>query len=95
MPIYRYQASGEKACDYCRNGFEKLQRLRDAPLEACPGCLSPVVKVITGVNVAVSGASLDKDNLEEHGFTQYRRVEKGVYERSAGKGPKVIGDDDS
>ena len=31
--------------------------------------------------------------LEKHGFTQYRKSGKGVYEKSAGKGPAIISDD--
>ena len=28
-----------------------------------------------------------------HGFTQYKRAGKGVYEKTAGKGPDIITDD--
>ena len=95
VPIYLYQSSEPGACGHCREGFEKLQRLREQPLVACPKCGAPVDKVIAPVNVSVSNTSLDKENLEKHGFTQYRKLEKGVYEKTAGRGPERISDKNS
>lgn len=95
MPIYVYQASSEQHCPTCRDTFERRQSITDARLEACPDCGAPVRQVITPPHVTGSGPSLSKDNLEKHGFTQYRRSDKGVYEKTAGKGPRVISDKDS
>lgn len=92
MPIYAYRASGEQACDYCRGGFEKIQRLGDDPIQSCPECSVRVVKVIAAANLAPAKVSLGRNELEKHGFTQYRKLEKGVYEKTAGKGPTVISD---
>jgi putative FmdB family regulatory protein len=92
MPIYFYRASGEQSCDYCLDGFEKLQRLRDGSLVVCPRCSAGVEKVISATNLGSSKVSLGRDNLEKHGFTQYKKLEKGVYEKTAGNGPKVISD---
>lgn len=94
MPIYVYQAAADGGCDHCRNGFEKLQKLRDDPLSQCPHCLGPVTKVVSAPNLASAGADLSEKNIEQHGFTQYRKVEKGVYEKTAGKGPGLLSDKD-
>ena len=93
MPIYEYQPGSARHCAYCRNGFEKLQKLHEPALLECPRCHAPVRRVISAANVAKSGPSLEPSNLEKHGFTQYRKSGKGVYQKTAGKGPDVISDD--
>lgn len=92
MPIYEYQASGKNICDHCSGGFEAMQKLTDAPLKLCPQCHNPVKRKISRPNLASSPPSLKKDSLEKHGFTQFKKVEKGVYEKTAGKGPDFITD---
>lgn len=93
MPIYEYQPAGERHCDYCAQGFEVLRKLQDPPLERCPHCDAPVVRRISAPNLAKSGPDMSESNIEKHGFTQYRKVEKGVYEKTVGKGPDFISDD--
>jgi len=92
MPIYEYQATGQPCCDHCRNGFDVMQKLSDKPLEFCPECYNPVRRKISRPNLASPAPSLSEANLEKHGFTQFRKVEKGVYEKTAGKGPDFITD---
>lgn len=92
MPIYEYAAI-DQGCAYCEARFELLQKLRDEPLTQCPECGAAVVRVISAPSVAVGGAHLLKEShAEKHGFTQYRRAGKGVYEKTIGKGPKFISD---
>jgi len=95
MPIYRYQvANDQPGCGYCAPGFELMQKMADAPLSQCPQCGAVVRKVITAANVAAGSAHLSNPNhIEKHGFTQYRKVGKGVYEKTAGKGPDYISGD--
>ena len=93
MPIYEYQPATTRCCSFCENGFERIQKTAEPRLEACPECGAPVMRKISAPNVSRSGPSLDPANLEKHGFTQYKRSGKGVYEKTAGKGPDVITDD--
>ena len=93
MPIYEYHPAGEAHCDYCAGGFERMRKISDPPLSECPQCGAAVERRISAPNVPKSGPSLDAANLEKHGFTQYRRAGKGVYEKTAGKGPAKITDD--
>lgn len=90
MPIYEYQATSEVCCEYCREGFEIIRKISDPELEACPKCGSRVTQIMSAPNLSKSGPALDPANIEKHGFTQYKRAGKGVYEKTAGKGPKVI-----
>jgi len=69
-----------------------MQKMSDEPLKFCPECHNPVRRKISLPNLTSHSPSLSKDNIEKHGFTQFRKVEKGVYEKTAGKGPDFITD---
>lgn len=94
MPIYEYTNSTDQGCDQCRGGFSRLEKLADAPLTACPVCGAPVRRVISAPAI-VSGKAhmLKESSIEKAGFTQYRKIGKGVYEKTAGKGPGIIKND--
>ena len=94
MPIYEYAASTTQTCATCRDGFERLQKLADAALAACPDCGAPVRRVLSAPQVVTGeGHVLRESHIAKHGFTQYRRVGKGKYEKTAGKGPDTISGD--
>lgn len=93
MPIYEYQAISEDNCDQCKVAFDVMQKMSDQPLTLCPQCLNPVSRKISRPNLARPAPSLSQDNIEKHGLTQFKKVEKGVYEKTAGKGPDYIMDD--
>jgi putative FmdB family regulatory protein len=93
MPIYEYVAK-TGGCPTCRDGIERLQKMADAPLAACPDCGAPLERVIGAPSVATGGSHLLREgHLSKHGFTQYRKVGKGKYEKTAGRGPPTISDD--
>jgi len=93
MPIYTYQPTGD-SCEHCRDRFEAWQKIAEPALTACPECGHPCVRVITAVGIASGGSHLLKEkHFSEKGFTQYRRVEKGKYEKTAGQGPDTISGD--
>ncbi|HMM66637.1 MAG TPA: zinc ribbon domain-containing protein [Dokdonella sp.] len=90
MPIYQYQPEGP-GCPTCRKGLEVLQKLSDPPLARCPDCSTPLQRVISAPQV-VSGQAhrTSESHAGKHGFTQYKRAGKGVYEKTVGKGPDYI-----
>ena len=93
MPIYEYAATA-KGCPHCEGHFDVLQRLADAVLTQCPECGAPVQRVIAAPSVAMGNSHLLKEkHFSKHGFTQYKRAGGGVYEKTAGKGPKYISGD--
>jgi len=93
MPIYEYAATA-KGCDHCTGHFDLLQKSKDDPLTQCPQCGAEVARVISAPSFAMGNAhTLKESNVEKHGFTQYRRAGNGVYEKTAGKGPKFISGD--
>jgi putative FmdB family regulatory protein len=93
MPIHEYAAAG-KGCAYCEAHFDVLQKLHEPALASCPRCGAPVVRVLAAPSVVSGGAHrLKESHLEKHGFTQYRRVGRGRYEKTVGKGPQYLGDE--
>ena len=95
MPIYAYKAANPAdSCDYCETEFELLRSLSEPELKMCPKCDHTVVQIISAPNLKSGDANLlDSDNIAKHGFTQYKRAGDGVYEKSAGSGPRYISDD--
>lgn len=91
MPFYEYACLAEQPCASCEGNFTVLQKVADPALTACPKCGRPVRRVISPPNV-VSGKAhrLKESNIEKAGFTQYRKISRGVYEKTAGKGPDII-----
>ncbi len=93
MPIYEYRPSGA-SCATCRDGIERLQKLSDPPLAACPDCGAALQRVLNAPQVVAGEAHrLREGHLAKHGFTQYRKVGKGKYEKTTGNGPPTISDD--
>ncbi len=94
MPFYEYICSEEPGCEHCRDAFTVLQGISADPLVACPACGSPIRRKISAPNLVGSSTSdLKPSKIEKAGFTQYRKIGKGVYEKSAGKGPGIISAD--
>jgi putative FmdB family regulatory protein len=94
MPFYEYICSAEPGCPHCRERFTILQKLSDDPVVECPACATPVRRVISTPHVVAGEAhKLKTSNIEKAGFTQYKKIGKGVYEKTAGKGPGVISAD--
>ena len=81
MPIYEYQAREEhKGCKLCAQPFEQIRRLSDPPLEKCPECGTPIVKIISAPNVGSSKSSLDS-RAKAAGFTKLQKLGTGEYEK--------------
>ena len=94
MPIYEYIAESAAGCAHCTHGFDALQKIADAPLTQCPHCGGAVRRKLSAPSVAIGGAHLvTEKHAAKHGFTQYRRAGGGVYEKTAGEGPKYISGD--
>lgn len=92
MPIYEYRCD-HADCASRGARFERLQRLGDDSAACCPACGHPGTRLISAPSVAMGQAhQLKEKHFSEKGFTQYKRLEKGVYEKTAGKGPAIISD---
>ncbi|HBO45414.1 MAG TPA: FmdB family transcriptional regulator [Planctomycetaceae bacterium] len=93
MPLYEYQAI-ENGCEHCRDVFEVLQSINDAPLEKCPECGAPCRRLFSSFSSIKSTRDmLSAKNLSRCGLTQYKKAGGGYYEKTAGEGPSVINRD--
>ena len=89
MPIYEYAPlSGE--CKQCLGRFEVYQRMADEKLTQCPDCSQPCERQISAVPLGGKYGTSDAA-IANTGLTKFKKVEKGVYERTAGSyGPEVL-----
>lgn len=95
MPLYRYEI-------ICRDGspgetFEVIQGVNEPPFDKHPVSGQPVRRVFGAPHIggphseSSVKSTLSDANVERVGFTKYKRVGKGQYERRAGSmGPKQI-----
>jgi putative FmdB family regulatory protein len=90
MPFYEY-APIKTCLGTCGGRFSVLQKLSDPEINSCNECAAPCKKLISAPAVQTGSAHrMSQSHLEKHGFTQYKRSEKGVYEKTAGLGPDKI-----
>lgn len=81
MPTYDYEPlAPHTQCDYCRNGFEVVQSIKDAHLTHCPHCQTAVRRLIGAPAIGRSKSKLD-DRAKSAGFTKLKRLGKGEYEK--------------
>jgi predicted nucleic acid-binding Zn ribbon protein len=95
MPLYTYEVIHDDGS--AGETFQVERRVSDPPLETHPVTGQPVRRVFKPVHIAGFGSDLhtktllSDQNLEQHGFTAYRRSGKGHYERTAGNdGPEHL-----
>lgn len=90
MPLYEYRHDRDHGAE-CQESFEVLQSINDAPLDHCPVCGFPCHRVLSSfATIRNEQAMFRPKNLERLGFTQYKRVGHGQYEKTCGKGPPLI-----
>lgn len=95
MPLYTYERT-DGPCDECPGRFEKLQKLDEEPYWLCPRCYHPVKRVPTsfaigrGTGSPGNESQVTPEKAAEGGFSQYRKLETGVYEKTAGPGPNLM-----
>jgi putative FmdB family regulatory protein len=80
MPIYEYELC-EGSCKVCGRGFTLNRPLSAKPLTHCPACKKPVRKVISGFNTPHKLKPLSVSDAKKAGFSVFKRLNKGEYER--------------
>jgi putative FmdB family regulatory protein len=77
MPLYEYELC-EGNCVVCGGHFTLRRPLDAAELTKCPACKKPVRKVFSTFN---SPRKTSVSDAKKAGFTVYKRLGKGEYER--------------
>lgn len=81
MPTYTYEACAPEAgCAHCRDGFDVVQTMHEAPLPHCPVCGSTLRKCPSRVAIGRSQSSLDH-RAKAAGFTKLKKIGRGEYEK--------------
>lgn len=81
MPIREYRANNpEKACQICRDGFERLEKLNEPPLLKCEQCGAELVRLISAPRVGASQSGADA-KAKAAGFHKLKKISKGEYEK--------------
>ena len=81
MPIREYICSDENtSCEFCRKGFEQLEKLDQPSLASCPKCGSPVDRRISPPRVGGSKTGFD-DRAKAAGFHKLKKLSHGEYEK--------------
>ncbi len=95
MPIYEYEAvDAGSACENCAKVIEVFAKVSDPELLSCPQCGAALKRIISVASIAGGQAHLmQESHFSKRGFTQYKKAGGGVYEKTAGDGPRYISDD--
>ena len=48
----------ERSCNYCKRGFEIIQRMTESALTLCPQCNHPISRVLFAPTVVIKGRPL-------------------------------------
>lgn len=84
MPFYTYRARDpEKSCNYCREGFETFQKIKDETLDICPECDNEIVRIMQAVSQGRDDSTkklLSDDNLKKHGFKKLVNAGGGKFD---------------
>jgi putative FmdB family regulatory protein len=77
MPLYEYELC-DGDCKVCGGKFTLRRPLDAQPLTKCPACKKPVRKVLSLFNAPTR---LGISAAKKAGFTVYKKLSKGEYER--------------
>lgn len=80
MPIYEYELC-EGDCKVCGGKFTLNRPLSAKPLTHCPACKKPVRKMFSAFHSPVKLKPLSVTDAKKAGFTVYKKLGKGEYER--------------
>lgn len=88
MPIYEYEPL-DHDCLICNGRMESLQGVNDPEHSLCPTCGLPIRRVISKTSFKV-GNPYSAGEAARKGFTTYKKVGAGQYEKVAGEGADAI-----
>ncbi|HZL44364.1 MAG TPA: zinc ribbon domain-containing protein [Verrucomicrobiae bacterium] len=80
VPIYEYELC-KGSCVVCGGRFTLHRPLSAVPLTRCPACKKPVRKVLSSFHSPTKLKPLSVVDAKKAGFSIYKRLGKGEYER--------------
>jgi putative FmdB family regulatory protein len=86
MPLYEYQ------CQSCHTRFEEIRKFSDPPLETCPTCGGPVLKLVSSPAFQFKGTGF---YITDYGRKPEGGNEKAGTDGGTNKGDRADKSDDS
>lgn len=86
--MYEYEPINRE-CLICLGRIEAIQSVSDAALEFCPTCGLTVKRVISRAAFKI-GKPVGPDKAASKGFTTWKKVAEGQWEKQAGPGADMI-----
>jgi putative FmdB family regulatory protein len=80
MPLYEYELI-DGDCKVCGGKFTLNRPASRPPLEKCPLCRKPVRKIISTFKSPTKLKPLSITDAKKAGFTVFKRIGKGEFER--------------
>jgi len=81
MPIREYECvDRQRGCDFCKAGFEQIEKIDQAPLSSCPKCGAPVTRRLSAPSIGRLASHFD-DRAKKAGFHKLKRLGQGEYEK--------------
>ena len=80
MPLYEYEVC-EGGCLACGGKFTLRRPLSAPELTKCPACKKPVRKLISSFSTPNLLKPTSHSDAKKAGFTVYKKISKGEYER--------------
>jgi putative FmdB family regulatory protein len=87
VPIYEYEPR-DHDCLMCDGRVAAIQGIEEPPLEYCPDCGLEVRRVVSAASFKISNTALKSSG--DKGFTTWKKVESGRWEKVSGPGVDVI-----
>lgn len=81
MPIREYICEdGGGGCDFCKVGFEQIEKIEQPPMSVCPKCGAAIVRKISAASFGKLTSNFD-DRAKSAGFHKLKRLGHGEYEK--------------
>lgn len=88
MPVYEYEPD-DRECLICDGKVAILQEVGEEPARYCPHCGLEIKRIVSKASFSFA-KDASPEEAAKKGFTVYRRLETGVYEKAAGEGVDVL-----
>ena len=93
MPIYEYEPL-DHDCLMCEGRVAAIQGIDEPALQYCPDCGLNVRRVVSSASFKVGSNALKGSG--DRGFTTWKKVESGKWEKVSGPGvDMIVGDPNS
>ena len=80
MPYYEYEVC-DGDCKMCGGKFTLRRPVSAAELTKCPACKKPVRKLLSNFSSPIKLKPLSISDAKKAGFSVFKKVSKGEYER--------------